>query len=180
VLQPWLAAGAGLLFLPRADEERGARRRAGLLALCVALPALVESALYFGVRHGDRPRWRAAFEYVFEHRAPADLVLAMEAPVAEYYLDPRATELRDWRQVTWLDEWRGRVALDWARYDRRTWFVVNRAQFEDWRSQPSAENRAEIERILREECELVARFAVPLTPRDLDVEVYVTRRPARP
>ncbi len=28
---------------------------------------------------------------------------------------------------------------------------------------------------VREECELVARFEVPLTPRDLDVLVYVTR-----
>ena len=178
VLQPWIAAVAGLAFLPESREEAGrARRRVGL-ALLVAAPALLETALYFTLRHGDRPRWREAYAYVFEHRGPGDLVLGMDAPVAEYYLDPRATDLRDWRVVTWFDDFRGRLPQDWARYDRRTWFVVNRPLFEDWGSlSSSAENRAEAERILREECELVARFGVPLTPRDLDLEVYVTRRP---
>lgn len=181
VLQPWIAAVAGLAFLPAAGEEPRRARRRALLALCVVAPALLETALYFALRHGDRPRWREAYAYVHEHRGPVDLVLGMDAPVAEYYLDPRATELRDWRTVTWFDDFRGRLPQDWARYGRRTWFVVNRTLFDDWGSLPaSSENRAEAERILREECELVARFPVPFTPRDLDVEVYVTRAPGGP
>lgn len=178
VLQPWLAACAGLAFLPREGEEEGApaRRRRTLLALLVALPGLVESALYFTLRNGDRPPWREAYAYVFEHRGPGDLVLGMDAPVAEYYLNPGSEELRDWTAVTWFDDYRAHLAQEWARYGRRTWFVVNRTLFDDWRGLPSSdENRAEVERILREECVLAASFEVPLTPRDLDVLVYVTR-----
>jgi hypothetical protein len=177
VLLPWVGACAGLAFRPREEqpETPRARRRRMLLALLVALPSLVESGLYFTLRHGDRPRWREAYAYVFEHRGPQDLVLGMEAPVAEYYLNPTTRTLRRWTAVTWLDDYRSRLPLDWARYGRRVWFVVNRTQLEDWTSGPySRENRAELERILREECALAASFEVPLTPRDLDVHVYVT------
>jgi hypothetical protein len=180
VLQPWLAGCAGLAFAPRAGAPgtHPEWRRLTLLALLVALPGLVESALYFTLRHGDRPRWREAYAYVFEHRGPGDLVLGMEAPVAEYYLSPGNYALRRWTEVTWLDDFRSRLPLEWARYGRRTWFVVNQTQLDDWTRQPaSRENRAELERILREECREVARFEVPLTPRDLDVRVYVTRSP---
>lgn len=179
VLQPWIAAIAGLALARSPSEGVALVRTRALLALAVLAPALGEVALYFTVRHGDRPRWREAYAYVHEHRAPGDLVLGMDAPVAEYYLDPAATDLRNWQQVTWFDEFRGRTPLDWARYDRRIWFVVNRVLFDDWGNLPLAhENRAEIERILREECERVADFAVPMTPRDLDLQVYVTRAPA--
>ena len=180
VLQPWLAACAGLAFAPRAgaEETPAARRRLALLAVLVALPGLVESALYFTLRHGDRPRWREAYAYVFEHRGPGDLVLGMEAPVAEYYLNPDSYSLRRWTEVTWLDDFRSRQPLEWARYGRRIWFVVNQTQLDDWTRQPaSRENRAELERILSEECLTVARFEVPLTPRDLDVQIYVTKGP---
>jgi len=182
VLQPWMAACAGMALAPEGEDGRASRtpRAAllGLLALLVALPGLVETGLYFTVRHGDRPRWREAYQYVFEHRGPRDLVLGMEAPVAEYYLNPTSTALREWSRATWLDDFRSRLPLDWARYERRTWFVVNRTQFDDWTSQEhSPEHRRECERILREECQLVRSFTIPLTPRDLDVFVYVTREP---
>jgi hypothetical protein len=182
VLLPWLAACAALAVMPREGtrETLAMRIRVALLALVVALPGLVESGLYFGVRRGDRPRWREAYAYVFEHRGPFDLVLGMDAPVAEYYLEPFARDLRDWRAVTWLDDWRSRLPMEWARYGRRVWFVVNKAQLEDWTALPSSlGNRAAFERILAEECDELARFEVPLTPRDLDVHVYATRAPAR-
>ncbi len=180
VLQPWLMAGAALAFVPRSgtQETPAVRRRLALLALLVALPGLVESGLYFTLRHGDRPRWREAYAYVFEHRGPNDLVLGMDAPVAEYYLNPASYALRRWTEVTWLDDFRSGLPLEWARYGRRIWFVVNQTQLDDWTRQPTSRaNRAEFERILREECQAVARFEVPLTPRDLDVQVYVTRSP---
>ena len=159
-------------------ETPATRKRTALLVLLVALPGLLETALYFTVRNGDRPRWREAYAYVFEHRGPDDLVLGMDAPVAEYYLNPGSYALRRWTEVTWLDDFRSRLPLDWARYDRRIWFVVNRTQLDDWTRQPaSRENRGEVERILRDECVEAATFTLPLTPRDLDVEVYVTREP---
>jgi 4-amino-4-deoxy-L-arabinose transferase-like glycosyltransferase len=178
VLQPWVAACAGLAFVPRVGEEESRRarfRRAGL-ALLVALPALVEVGLYFSVRNGDRPQWREAYAHVLERRGPLDLVLGMEAPVAEYYLVPGAQSLRAWTAATWLDEFRSRLPLEWARYRRRTWFVVNPTQLDDWTQFPgSADNRTELIRILQEDCERVASFPVPYTPRNLDVHVYVTR-----
>jgi hypothetical protein len=180
VLLPWLAACAALTLVPRpgVPDVLATRVRSGVLTLLVALPGLVESGLYFALRRGDRPRWREAYAYVFEHRAPDDLVFGMDAPVAEYYLAPQARRLRDWTAVTWLDDWRARLPLEWRRYDRRTWFVVNATQLDDWTSlQGSREARVEFERLLREECERVASFEVPLTPRDLDVHVYVTREP---
>lgn len=178
VLQPWIAVCAGLAFLPRAGEAetRAARVRRVALAGLVALPALVESTLYFTVRNGDRPHWREAYAHVLENRGPMDLVLGMEAPVAQYYLVPGAESLRAWTATTWLDDFRSRMPQEWARYPRRTWFVVNPTQLDDWtKLQGSAENRMELIRMLQEDCERVASFPIPYTPRNLDVHVYVTR-----
>ena len=173
VALPWVAAVAGLAFVPGAGEAEppGLRRKRALLALAVALPGLVETGLYFGPRQGDRWRWREAYAYVFEHRAPDDLVLGMDAPVAEYYLQPGSTDLRQWTSVTWLDTYRAKLAGEWSRYRRPTWLVVNDELMNDWKP----EDRAEVRRFLDEDCTLEADFPVPLTPRDLDVRVYVTR-----
>jgi hypothetical protein len=167
VVLPWLASVAALPLSSSAALRAGWAR--GLLVALVVLPGLVESSLYFTQRNGDRPHWREAYRYVFEQRRPGDLVLGMEAPVAEYYLDPATDDLRACQQVTWLDDFRARAALDWARYDRRTWFVVNATQMHDWRP----ENRADLEQILATDCRLEASFVVPWTPRDLDVLVYL-------
>ena len=169
VLLPWVAsvAAVGIQRLARDAKEALPRRTLAILAIAAA-PGLVESALYFAVRHGDRPRWREAMRYVFDHRSPGDLVLSMEAPVAEYYLDPTADDLRNVQSVTWLDDWRARLVGDWARYERPTWFVINREQLEDW----DATNREEMQRVLARDCTLEASFEIPLTPRDLDVFVY--------
>jgi hypothetical protein len=175
VLQPWVAACAALALAPRTGSTLSDARIVRW-ALLIAAPGLLEMALYFTVRNGDRPHWREAYAYVFEHRGSQDLVLGMEAPVAEYYLDPRTRTLRRWTQVTWLDDFRSRMPQDWMRYGRAVWFVVNETQLDDWTGLPdSAANRAEFQRILREECQRVADFPVPLTPRDLDVSVYLFR-----
>ena len=105
-----------------------------------------------------------------------DLVLGMEAPVAQYYLVPGAESLRAWTATTWLDDFRSRMPQEWARYPRRRWFVVNPTQLDDWtKLQGSAENRMELIRMLQEDCERVASVPIPDTPRNLDVHVYVTR-----
>jgi len=176
VLQPWMAACAGLALLPGRAAVAAGRVRPAVLALLVALPGLVETGLYFTMRHGDRPSWREAYAYVYEHRGPYDLVLGMDAPVAEYYLAPDSTALRAWTELTYLDDFRSRLPMDWARYGRRAWFVLNRTQLDDWGATGfTGENRAAFERLLREDCTLVRRYPVPYTPRDLDVEVWVTR-----
>lgn len=174
VLLPWIAAVAGLPFASTPAEEdpeerpRILRLRAILLAL-VLLPALLDVGLYFAVRNGDRPKWREAYAHVFDLRAEGDLVVGMDQPVGEYYLDPRATDLRRAKSVTYLDPFHLNTVREWRRFRRRMWFVVNFEQMQDW----PADLRAEFSRVLEEECRLEKTFAIPWTPRDLDVHVYV-------
>ncbi len=171
VLLPWYAAAAALP-VEAWSRAAGGRLRAGVYAALLSAPLLVETGLYFGWRNGDRPMWREAFRFVFENGRDDDLVLAMEAPVGEYYLEPRKTDLRSWRRVTWLDGYRAHLAADWARHPRRTWFVVNLEQFSDASTWSAADRRAMLA-TLAGECRLVRSFEIPLTPRDLDVLVYL-------
>ncbi len=159
VFLPWCTALAAYPFR--------ARRLAAFALLCV--PLFIESALYFGVRHGDRPRWREAYRYVFDQKETGDLVLGMDAPVAEYYWSPRNTDLRHWREVVLMDSFRARVAEEWLRWERRMWLVVNLEELQDW----DADDRRDMRAFLEQECRLQAHFEVPLTPRDLDVRVYL-------
>lgn len=173
VLLPWLAIVAAApvdAVRPRAGFAVPAGLGLGYLVLLV-LPSLADLSLYFTVRNGDRPRWREAYRYVFENQEPGDLVLGMEAPVGEYYLspDPTRTDVRDWRHVTFLDHFRAGLPDEWSRYPRRTWFVVNLEQLEDW----GGEERAGMLRTLRTECRLQKTFPVRVAARDLDVLVFV-------
>ncbi len=170
---PWIAACAAIPVAEWARKRPAPERTRVLgpllLLALILLPSLGDSALYFGVREGDRPQWRAAYRYVFEHHRPYDLILGMEAPVGEYYFDPLATDLRKWRKVTWLDRHRVDLVGDWSRYPRRTWFIVNQEQMEDW----PREDRESMRRVLSEQCRLLTSYEIPLTPRDLDVQVYL-------
>ena len=177
VAMPLLAA---LAALPCARSEgsgapgagtRLARRRAAawIYGLVLTLPLGVESALYFTQRHGDRPRWREAYQHVFENRRWTDLVLGMQAPVGQYYWAPWSVDLRQWGMVVQLDQYRAGVAGDWLRYGRRIWFVVNHEELYDW----GERERDQMRRILAERCTEEAYFPVPWTPRDLNVSVYL-------
>jgi hypothetical protein len=179
VFLPWIALLAALPVAAReaADEPRAASVVAidhrgvlpwGYLAILV-LPAVATLGLYFTVRKGERPRWREAYAFVFDRREPDDLVLGMDAPVGEYYLSPGATNLRNLYELAYLDRFRAGLPRAWARFDRRTWFVLNHEQFEDW----DADAADSMRETLREECRLVARFPLVVESRDLSVYVYV-------
>lgn len=167
VLLPWLAVLAALPF-SLAPARGNALLRHAFLAL-VVLPSVVRVGLYLTVRKGERPQWRAAYALVFEERRPDDLVMGMEAPVGEYYLAPEATDLRDQLRVVYLDRWRVAVPDQWARFGRRTWFVVNYEQLEDWEPQ----HRARFLDLLAEDCRLVATFPLVVESRDLSVHVFL-------
>jgi hypothetical protein len=150
------------------------RQRAGTAAACgfaalLVLPALADTALYFSVRHGERPRWREAYGFVGAQREPNDLVLGMSAPVGEYYLAPGKTNLRDPRIVGWLDEFHAHVPDEWTALGRRTWFVVRPEYLKTWRPDDLARFRA----LLREECRLMQNYPVAVEGRDLSVEVWL-------
>ncbi|MEW6074546.1 MAG: glycosyltransferase family 39 protein [Planctomycetota bacterium] len=173
VLLPWLAAIAAVPVAAWGEWRRGPSRPAStgaLVALVVLLlPSAIDTGLYFTVRNGDRPRWREAYRYVFENRRPGDLVMGMEAPVGEYYFDPRADELRGWRNVTWLDRFRAPLLGTWARQPRRRWLVLSQELMQEY----DPLDRERTRRMLREDYRLMAEFPIPWTPRDLDLEVYL-------
>ncbi len=183
VLLPWLLVlaaaplGGAASAVARGNPAEGAPRRgprpggalaAGYLAVLV-VPSLVSCALYLTVRHGERPRWRDAFALVFEQRRQGDLIFSMAAPVAEYYLAERNTYVREPREVVYLDRWLAEVPGLWDRRDRRAWFVLNPEEMADW--EPA--QRAEVQRLLRENCRLVAYFPLYVESRDLSVKVYL-------
>ena len=173
VLLPWIAAAAAIPVVgwePR--PGRGRALRAALPAavlLALVGPSLLDTWLYFTARNGDRPAWREAYRYVFDHHQPGDLIFGMKAPVGEYYFDPTQDDLRRWSNVAWLDKWRAPMLGDWARYPRRTWLVLSRDPLLEY----SAVDRERTRRILREDYRLVVEYDIPWTPRDLDVQVYL-------
>ena len=178
VFLPWfcLVAALPLALLQVAENESegvplkpGRSIACGVYVLVLVLPGAVDSGFYLTARHGDRPRWREAYRFVFDNERGGDLVLGMDAPVGEYYLDPVGTDLRSWRRVGWLDSHRARLPERWSRYPRRTWFVIQPELLADW---PNAD-REVFEELLREECERVAVFPIPYTPRSLGVEVWL-------
>ncbi len=170
---PWIAllaaapAGAeqrrGFTQIPRAFST-------GYVALLL-LPALASIGLYFTAGYGDRPRWKEAYAYVQEQSEPGDLILGMDAPVGEYYLDPDPgrVDLRRWREVAYLDRFRSSLAAQWSRYPRRTWVVLNLEQLQDW----GTNEREGFLRTLREEFRWQETFGVEASARDLDVLVYL-------
>lgn len=169
-LLPWIALLAVTPLERGPDGAQGPRRgleAAYVTVLC--LPALVGVALYLTVRQGERPQWREAYEFVWNTRREGDLVLGMHASVGEYYLSPRATDLRQPMQVAWLDYFHTFDPKTWSKYPRRTWFVVNPEEFFDWRT----EEATAFQRLLREECRLVKVYPLYVESRDLSVWVYL-------
>jgi hypothetical protein len=168
VLHPLILA---LALAPAAERAWPLAARASWLAL-VSLPGLAGQALYFGVRNGERPHWREAYEYVAGELRPGDLVLGMEAPVGEYVLDPAATDLRHPTRLEWLDAWRSHLPAETSRGGRRTWFVVQLEQLEDWPAAQAGDARALTE-ILARDCRRVASWPLFVEARDLSVHVYL-------
>ncbi|HIF40925.1 MAG TPA: hypothetical protein EYQ74_07495 [Planctomycetes bacterium] len=151
--------------LPPLSSRRGLRL-AVVAVLCA--PLLAGLALYFTTQHGQRPRWKEAYEYVGSLRAEQDLVLGMQAPVGEFYLVPGATDLRHPELIRWCDRSRPRAWRAAVKTEKTVWVVVRPDFLTEW--EPKA--REAFEGFLRESCRLQRRFPVRQEGRDLDVEVY--------
>jgi len=169
VLLPWIAILAAWPLEPApGGGARGGALQFGWLALLV-LPAFATTLLYFGPRQGERPQWRAAYQFVWNQREQDDLILGMEAPVGEYYLGSFDADLQNPSRVAWLDRWRAWRPRDWAAHARRAWYIFNPEQLKGW-----DENEArEFERFLREQCRMVKCFPLYVESRDLSVMVYL-------
>ncbi len=172
VALPWIALLACVPLVGPENETESAPARAPALRLgwltVLVLPSLATTVLYFTTRQGERPQWRDAYEYVWNHREDGDLVLGMEATVGEYYLNPSRTELRHTVRVGWLDRYRAKEPMRWADHARRTWYLLNPEQLLDW----DPDDAAAMRRFLAEECRLVACYPLYVESRDLSVWVY--------
>ena len=181
LLLPWVCLLAALPLDERAlwhsglpgeralrDYLKPRRMGAAYLALLV-LPSLTNCLLQLTVRSGERPPWREAYTLVYDNLRPGDLVMGMSAAVGEYYFDAEETFVRYPDDVVYLDRYRWDTAETWDRTGRRTWFVVNHEELDDWK----APLRRRFEQLLREECRCLARFPLIVESRDLSVYVYL-------
>ena len=132
------------------------------------LPGLAQVGLYSTVRMGERPRWREAYDYVWNHRSEHDLVLGMQAGLGEFYLNPGSTEIRRPSTVGWNDRTQPHNFRRAQREVRPTWLVVRPAFLDLWETR----DREDLRAFLARECQMIQRFSIPMEGRDLDLEVY--------
>jgi hypothetical protein len=163
-LHPWMLVLAswplGSLAWPRGV-------RFGYIAVLM-LPSLAQIGLYSSVRMGERPRWREAYDYVWNHRSEHDLVLGMQAGLGDFYLDPGFTDARQPRTVGWNDRTQPHNFRRASQSLRPAWIVVRPAFLDLW----NRKDRAELSAFLARDCHLVQRFPLHMEGRDLDLEVY--------
>ncbi len=163
---PWIALLAASAVEARAGERAP---RFALFAFLLVAPGLADQAHYFAFRNGDREHWREAYRYVWNQREPEDLIVGMAAPVGEYYLAPQSSSLKQPSMLVPLTTHNSFVPEQWARRERRTWFIV----LDEWLADWSKNDRAAFRAYLDSECKLVADFRVPQPFRDLSVHVYL-------
>ncbi len=163
-LHPWMLV---LATWPLDSIQMPRRVRLAYVAVLL-LPSLAQIGLYSSVRQGERPRWREAYDYVWNHRSEHDLVLGMQAGLGDFYLDPGFTDVRHPRLVGWNDRTQPQNFRSARRGVRPTWLVIRPAFLDLWKR----ENRQELRAFLARDCRLVERFSLPMEGRDLDLEIY--------
>ncbi|MCA8978140.1 MAG: glycosyltransferase family 39 protein, partial [Planctomycetes bacterium] len=87
----WLAAAGAreLAVLTRPGASPGLRLVAGFIGIAVFADFSTECWHYYAHRHGDRPSWRDACEWVKEHHHGERVhVLTLNEPSLSYYLTP--------------------------------------------------------------------------------------------
>lgn len=67
----------------------------GVLAILLGA-SLGEDLMYFRYQNGNRDNWKAALQYVQQHRKPNDIIISPNPDVSNLYLDEKAFPLLDW------------------------------------------------------------------------------------
>ena len=171
-LLPWIVLLACWpLGAPSENSGRSERRmlQSGV-AVVLILSGLVSCFLYMTGRMGERPRWREAYQFVAERAEGVDGIFGMGAPIGEYYLSPKSPDYRNPDHVAWFDQYRPRLGEQWAKFDRKVWFVIQPKWFQDW---PEADAKR-VQDFLSSQCRLAADFPLNAGARDLSLRVYVT------
>ena len=134
--------------------------------------------LYYHYRHGERPRWREAADYVLAQLGPDDLVASTNVPCIEWYLnptDPKVVTGLDSpgaRHVHGITDWsleRGDLPL-WVREaderGARVWVVTTQPLFQEMDPQKKWDTW------LRARFQQVRRLPNWVGPKDMTVLVY--------
>ena len=90
---------------------------AGLV--CLLFIALIkEDFLYYQYQNGNRPDWKAAFQYIASHKEPGDLVLSANKDLGDYYTHEKTHGLQSF-DINKIKESGGKVWIvdDWGAKD---------------------------------------------------------------
>ncbi len=189
VFPAWLIlAGYGGWEITRRLEVKGFGR--GLVrALPVAMiifELAAQDHLYFHYRHGERPRWREAAEYLQGQARPGDIIASTNVPSMEWYLNPTdpqvlASKEPDPRQrvkliASWtmeekrvLQKW----VLDAEKTGKQVWLVLTEPEFQEM------DPGKKWDTWLRARFHQVRRLPNWVGPKDMTVLVYRYVRQSR-
>jgi mannosyltransferase len=127
-----------------------------LLALGVMAVLLLTSAgevfLYHQYQNGNRPDWKAAFEFIQKHRQPGDVITTSDRAIGEYYLQDRPMPFK------WFEP-----GQDLA-FTNRVWIVEDMV---------FAEIYPQKARWVEEHTRLMANFDVIVHARNFKMRVYL-------
>ncbi len=158
---PTLAAHAILAAYASLELVRQAQGKQVFLAAGLGLALVLNMAgnttLYFIRENGNRPMWKAAFQFVKQRMGREDIIAASSGSVGDFYLG-------QWGRVTWLDH------LDVEKINRegrQTWLVV----LDD--IEGILPLKGSISQLLRSEAVHLAKFNVNTGPKRREIDVYL-------
>ncbi|MCA8968555.1 MAG: glycosyltransferase family 39 protein [Planctomycetes bacterium] len=173
-----LAAFAAFEIVSRVEFDRG--RTFAVRAVVfgfLLLDPVAQDHLYYHYRHGDRPKWRIAANYIQEKSSPDDMFAATNEPSMEWYLNP----VSPLQEVPNLDgENRKTIGLiaDWTiqklpelrdaakKAGRRLWLITTPPTLAE------ADRQKKWEVWIRKHCRQALSLPNWLGPRDMTVQVW--------
>jgi hypothetical protein len=180
LLPVWcMLAGYGIYELAQRIRFEG-RLRLGvqaILAAVVMLDLAAQDHLYFHYRHGERPRWREAAEYVDRNRRPDDIVASINEPSMEWYLNPAQPMRRIYapsgaqtKVVKLLASWTIKDLRTWVQEadagKHRVWLVLTEPEF------AQLDPTGEWNEWIRDRFHQVRRLPNWTGPKDMTILVY--------
>ena len=151
-----------------------------LLPLAVIIIDLgSQTYLYHTFRHGHRPQWRAAVEYLQGELRDGDVVASTNSVGIAYYLNPYDPQIgrvirhhrRGGASVQILADWkRNELMESWvpaaAKSGKSVWLIFTEPEFEE--ADPDGTAKA----FVQERFRLMRRYQCWVGPKDMTVYVY--------
>ena len=148
----------------------------------VLLDSTAQDHFYFHYRHGDRPKWRSAAEWIQRNGTPEDFVASTNEPSLEWYLNPvrplqetyvgtgakkKVVQLLASWTLDDLEKWKKNADKERT----RVWIVLTEPMLEGLaRGRRKFEERNSW---IREHCRQVLRLQNWVGPKDMTIFVYL-------